>query len=69
MALIVTVSQINRRLALLLKSDKAIQSVSVKGEISNLKYHYQSGHIYFTLRDSAASVKAVMFKSYAEKTP
>lgn len=67
MALIVTVSQINRRLALLLKSDKAIQSVSVKGEISNLKYHYQSGHIYFTLRDSAASIKAVMFKSYAEK--
>lgn len=67
MALIVTVSQINRRLALLLKSDKSIQSVSVKGEISNLKYHYQSGHIYFTLRDSAASIKAVMFKSYAEK--
>lgn len=66
MALVVTVSQINRRLALLLKSDKAIQSISVKGEISNLKCHYQSGHIYFTLRDSTASIKAVMFKSYAK---
>lgn len=67
MALVVTVSQINRRLALLLKSDKSIQSISVKGEISNLKYHTPTGHIYFTLRDDAASIKAVMFRTYAER--
>ena len=66
MALVVTVSQINRRLALLLKGDKAIQDISVRGEISNLKYH-TSGHIYFSVRDDAASIKAVMFRSYAEK--
>lgn len=67
MALVVTVSQINRRLALLLKGDKSIQNISVKGEISNLKYHTQTGHIYFSLRDEFASIKAVMFKSYAER--
>ncbi|MDE6724740.1 MAG: exodeoxyribonuclease VII large subunit [Ruminiclostridium sp.] len=67
MALVVTVSQINRRLSLLLKGDKAIQNISVKGEISNLKYHTQSGHIYFSVRDDSASIKAVMFRSYAEK--
>lgn len=67
MSLIVTVSQINRRLSLLLKGDKSIQSLSVRGEISNLKYHTQTGHIYFSLRDEAASIKAVMFKSYADR--
>lgn len=67
MALVVTVSQINRRLALLLKNDKPIQNISVKGEISNFKYHTQTGHIYFTLCDDAASIKAVMFRSYAER--
>lgn len=66
MALVVTVSQINRRLSLLLKGDKAIQNISVRGEISNLKYH-TSGHIYFSVRDDSASIKAVMFRSYAEK--
>lgn len=67
MELIVTVSQINRRLSLLLKGDKQIQNISVKGEISNFKDHFQSGHLYFTLKEGNASIKAVMFRSYAEK--
>lgn len=67
MSLVVTVSQINRRLALLLKGDRSIQNISVKGEISNLKYHTQTGHIYFSLRDASASIKSVMFKSYAQR--
>lgn len=67
MAFIVTVSQINRRLSLLLKGDKTIQNLSVRGEISNFKYHTQSGHMYFTLCDETASIKVVMFKSYADK--
>ncbi|MDE6580825.1 MAG: exodeoxyribonuclease VII large subunit [Ruminiclostridium sp.] len=66
MALVVTVSQINRMLSLLLKGDRAIQNISVRGEISNLKYH-TSGHIYFSVRDDSASIKAVKFRSYAEK--
>lgn len=67
MALVVTVSQINRRLALLIKDDKLIQNISVKGELSNLVEHFKSGHMYFTLREGNASIKGVMFKNYAER--
>ena len=67
MSLTVTVSQINRRLSLMVKGDKTLQDICVKGEISNFKYHYQSGHIYFSLKDDEASIKAVMFRNNAEK--
>ncbi len=62
----VTVSQLNRRIALMIKGEKAFSELSVRGEISNLTCHYKSGHIYFTLKDETASIKAVMFRSYAE---
>ena len=42
-----------------------LRSVGVSGEISNFKYHYASGHIYFTLKDSASQLKCVMFRSDA----
>lgn len=38
----------------------ALSVVFVKGEISNCKYH-SSGHIYFTLKDSASALGCVMF--------
>src|SRR3954452_2756535 len=38
-------------------------SVLVKGEVSNLNYHRGSGHLYFTMKDKAACVDCVMFKS------
>ena len=34
--------------------------ISVKGEVSNCKYH-PSGHIYFTLKDSASALNCIMF--------
>lgn len=34
--------------------------ISVKGEVSNCKYH-SSGHIYFTLKDRSGTLSAVMF--------
>ncbi len=37
-----------------------MQSLFVKGEVSNCKYH-PSGHIYFTLKDSKGTVSCVMF--------
>lgn len=37
-----------------------MQRVSVKGEVSNCKYH-ASGHIYFTLKDPKGVVNCVMF--------
>lgn len=67
MSVVVTVSQINKRLAVLVKGDEKLRSVSVKGEISNFKEHFPSGHMYFTLKEGNASIKAVMFKSYAER--
>lgn len=37
-----------------------MQSLFVKGEVSNCKYH-SSGHIYFTLKDPKGTVSCVMF--------
>jgi len=40
--------------------------VNVIGEIANFKLH-TSGHAYFTLRDSATMIHAVLFRRYAER--
>jgi len=64
---VVTVSQLNRRISVLLSGEKTFADLYVRGEISNLTIHYKSGHIYFSLKDETASVKAVMFRSNAEK--
>lgn len=40
--------------------DYLLQSLFVKGEVSNCKYH-PSGHIYFTLKDPTGVVNCVMF--------
>lgn len=37
-----------------------LRNISVKGEISNCKYH-TSGHIYFTIKDAAGTISAIMF--------
>ena len=40
----------------------SFKNVWVEGEISNVHYH-SSGHLYFTLKDSLAELKCVMFKT------
>ncbi len=62
-----SVSQINRYVKSLFDSDMGLQSVFVSGEISNLSNHYKSGHIYFSLKDENASIKAVMFSRQAAR--
>jgi len=44
-----------------------LNDVYVVGEISNFKNHYASGHLYFTLKDSDASIRCVMFRGYASR--
>lgn len=62
---VITVTQINKYIGFILKGDRKLQGVMVKGEISNFVQHYRSGHVYFTLKDSESSIRAVMFASAA----
>ena len=57
---IYSVGQINSYIKNMFSQDFMLQAVSVKGEISNCKYH-SSGHIYFTLKDEKGTMNAVMF--------
>lgn len=61
-----TVSRINRYIKYKLDNDENLQTVYLKGEISNFKNH-TSGHFYFTLKDETSRIPAVMFKSSASK--
>lgn len=55
-----TVGQINSYIKNMFVQDFLLQEVSVKGEISNCKYH-SSGHIYFTLKDTKGIIACVLF--------
>ncbi|NME83497.1 exodeoxyribonuclease VII large subunit [Clostridium sp. SM-530-WT-3G] len=59
-----TVSEVNSYIKRILDNDFILSNLSVKGEISNLKYH-SSGHIYFSLKDDNGKVNCVMFKGNA----
>lgn len=60
---VLTVSDLNRGIKALL--EKSFPFVWVKGEISNFKVP-GSGHWYFTLKDSGAQIRAVMFRGFAQ---
>ncbi len=64
---VVTVSQLNRKIFLMLKGEKTFSDLHIRGEISNFTLHNKSGHMYFSLKDEAAAIKVVMFRSNAEK--
>lgn len=59
-----TVSEVTNYIKRVLDNDFILSNLSVKGEISNLKYH-SSGHIYFTLKDSNGKINCVMFRGNA----
>jgi len=61
-----TVTGLTRHLRLLLEADPDLQDIWVQGEISNLS-RPASGHIYFTLKDSGASLRCVMWKTEAAR--
>ena len=55
-----TVGQVNSYIKNMFSQDFLLQSLFVKGEVSNCKYH-SSGHIYFTLKDGKGTISCVMF--------
>ena len=55
-----SVGQVNTYIKNMFAQDFMMQRISVKGEVSNCKYH-SSGHIYFTLKDLAGTINAIMF--------
>lgn len=57
---IYSVGQINSYIRNMFVQDFLLQDLSVKGEVSNCKYH-SSGHIYFTLKDEKGTISCVMF--------
>jgi exodeoxyribonuclease VII large subunit len=52
---------------MLIERDEVLSQVWVEGEISGFNVHQRTGHAYFSLRDSASTVRAVMFCSDASK--
>ena len=58
----ITVTELNRYVKEKVAEDEYLNSVYVKGEISNFKHHY-TGHMYFTLKDENSLIKCVMFKT------
>lgn len=61
-----TVSKLTFYIRKLLEENETLQDVWVQGEISNLS-RPASGHVYFTLKDSSAALKCVMWKTSAAR--
>ena len=57
---IYTVGQVNKYIKNMFAQDFMMNRISIKGEVSNCKYH-TSGHIYFTIKDAGGAMSAVMF--------
>ncbi len=65
--LVLSVSQLNRYIKMNFDADGNLTNIFISGEISNFTNHYRTGHLYFTLKDDSAAVRAVMFNSSAKR--
>lgn len=65
---VLTVSQLTERIRARLATDPRLASqVAVTGELSNVKAHSVSGHLYFSLKDRSSRIGCVMWRSHAER--
>ncbi len=62
-----TVTQLNEFIKRLIDGTPQLSDIYIKGEISNFKNHYSTGHYYFTLKDESGQIRSVMFRSSAAK--
>ena len=62
-----SISQINEYVKMTLERNDVLSSVWMRGEISNFKNQYSTGHLYLSLKDGDSMIKAVMFRGYAQK--
>ena len=67
MAEVITVTALNRYVKTLLDRNDVLYDLALRGEIANFVQNAKSGHCYFSLRDGQCSVKAVMFRSDAQR--
>lgn len=67
MADVLTVTALNRYVKRILDANDVLFDLALQGEIANFVKNARSGHCYFSLRDTQSSVKAVMFKSDAQR--
>jgi exodeoxyribonuclease VII large subunit len=60
---ILSVKELNRYMKMKVESDRVLQDVWIRGEISNFKHH-SSGHMYFTMKDETSRIRCIMFASH-----
>jgi len=61
-----TVSALTRYIKYKIDTDENLQTVFIKGEISNFKAH-STGHLYFSIKDDSSKINAIMFSTNAKK--
>lgn len=62
-----SVSQISEYIKMTLESNPVLRDVWLRGEISNFKSNFSSGHLYFSLKDETSTIRAVMFRGNSSK--
>ena len=62
----ISVTDLNKYIKDKIAGDEMLNNVLVKGEISNFKAH-TTGHMYFSVKDEASKINAIMFASSARK--
>jgi exodeoxyribonuclease VII large subunit len=65
---VLSVSELNRQLRVLLEAEQPLQDLWVRGEISNLS-RPASGHLYYSLKDAQAALRCVMWRADAQRLP